>query len=682
MTSPVSFTSVKTHQAIGQLWPNGDPVRLTRAYGFEAGETYLVETRFMNVVGFGVGYQNHNTANDTRRFKVRAVSCLDGADRPNGFSSNGYCRSRIEGDEEQFRCDAELASCAECWLDGETGELSTCEDLYGEGAFCVSGICDTEDVCWSAATQDPFEGAEPREIQGTFNELTRFEATLNTTGSAILGSPLVPVQDTDRMNYFYNMPGMSIPGRELHLVVWPICAADGADVEAGALEYRAYLPAAVGLWWLGAISMFVDWTVPPAGPAILSPYMLTDYQAEQIRNGKPIVVEVRSVADAAGIYPQAVYGVQIGILGGGTLPEIDLELGSVLVPPWTPVMLSAERGAVATIVPDSGRVAAGDTLVAKLSGANAAALVQSLRVVVTDAFGDPVGQVLKSGTAITVPLSFLDPADGPFEVHVQSAVAPLSGTIYHCPANTPDCLAFDPARDACGGASCGNDAVCCRGANDYAECLDLSSDPDNCGACGWPCGPNEACLDGVCAVVTSLDCAGTTCPSGLACCEDETGMPSCAERKSDTENCGWCGHACASNKRCDLGLCLPRWGEKCSASCASGKTCCYSLFGGTQCVNTATSALNCGKCGNACGFGETCSGGKCEPWLSVFNPCWGGQANCGAPGWIDCKNLLTDGANCGACRLSCPSGACSAGKCVASGEAGIPDNCGEPGGAP
>jgi hypothetical protein len=139
----------------------------------------------------------------------------------------------------------------------------------------------------------------------------------------------------------------------------------------------------------------------------------------------------------------------------------------------------------------------------------------------------------------------------------------------------------------------------------------------------------------------------------------------CVDAKSDRENCGWCGHGCAANKRCGIGLCIPRWGEACSAVCAVGTTCCYSVLGGNQCVNTTSNQLHCGKCGNVCGFGETCSGGKCVPWLSVYDPCWGGRTNCGAPGWIDCRDLNDDVENCGFCDVRCADQAeCVDGRCV------------------
>jgi hypothetical protein len=82
--------------------------------------------------------------------------------------------------------------------------------------------------------------------------------------------------------------------------------------------------------------------------------------------------------------------------------------------------------------------------------------------------------------------------------------------------------------------------------------------------------------------------------------------------------------------------------------CATDLTDC----GGT-CRYTAGDAAHCGRCGNACTGGQSCTMGTCG--------CPAGQTACAGA----CRALATDSANCGACGTVCPSGAsCAASVCV------------------
>jgi hypothetical protein len=62
---------------------------------------------------------------------------------------------------------------------------------------------------------------------------------------------------------------------------------------------------------------------------------------------------------------------------------------------------------------------------------------------------------------------------------------------------------------------CGGGDVCCDGA-----CVDTSSDPASCGACGRGCDANEGCCDGACTSFVALsDCGacGNVCGDGAFC---------------------------------------------------------------------------------------------------------------------------------------------------------------------
>lgn len=121
--------------------------------------------------------------------------------------------------------------------------------------------------------------------------------------------------------------------------------------------------------------------------------------------------------------------------------------------------------------------------------------------------------------------------------------------------------------------------------------------------------------------------------------------------------------------------------------CPSGQSRC-----GTACVNLVTDGKNCGKCGNACGASQVCSGAACSFSCSPPETLCGGAPEAGAPtesgagddgpsgeagddgGGLDaagpadsggtvgdggpiqpyCANLGTDPDNCGACGNVCP----------------------------
>jgi hypothetical protein len=183
----------------------------------------------------------------------------------------------------------------------------------------------------------------------------------------------------------------------------------------------------------------------------------------------------------------------------------------------------------------------------------------------------------------------------------------------------------DPGADSCdeiaGAARC------------VGECVLLSVDPGNCGACGILCESGQSCVDGACQGCVGADCS-MDCPGGLVDCGDGT----CVDLMSDPDHCGACGAACGAVQTCVGGAC----------QCPSGTLSC-----GSSCVDIAGDPQNCGSCGSACAPGETCSGGECQ--------CPAGNTPC--PG--ACADLSSDTANCGVCGAVCPAGnLCSQGACV------------------
>ncbi|HEU0114300.1 MAG TPA: MXAN_6577-like cysteine-rich protein [Thermomicrobiales bacterium] len=76
-----------------------------------------------------------------------------------------------------------------------------------------------------------------------------------------------------------------------------------------------------------------------------------------------------------------------------------------------------------------------------------------------------------------------------------------------------------------------------------AGCVNLASDPANCGACGTACAAGQTCFNGICA-------NEHRCDPGLTRCGD-----SCVDLATDAANCGACGVACATDEICFAGVC-------------------------------------------------------------------------------------------------------------------------------
>jgi hypothetical protein len=95
------------------------------------------------------------------------------------------------------------------------------------------------------------------------------------------------------------------------------------------------------------------------------------------------------------------------------------------------------------------------------------------------------------------------------------------------PVRPTGCVAADPdATDVA--------PMMCNG-----KCVDLNSDPKNCGACSQPCNlTGEVCILGMCL-----------CPAPQTACGNQ-----CVDLNTDSSNCGSCGHNCENNP-CDMGVC-------------------------------------------------------------------------------------------------------------------------------
>jgi hypothetical protein len=123
-------------------------------------------------------------------------------------------------------------------------------------------------------------------------------------------------------------------------------------------------------------------------------------------------------------------------------------------------------------------------------------------------------------------------------------------------------------------------------------CVNLLTDPENCGACGHSCPPGYQCIAGQCSEAaycwdglkngqeTDVDCGGTCpqCSNGRACLCD-----------ADCRD-GIC--------RAD-GICAPFPCQPPFTNCAG------------TCVTLQTDPENCGACGSICPAGSLCINGEC-----------------------------------------------------------------------
>ncbi len=138
--------------------------------------------------------------------------------------------------------------------------------------------------------------------------------------------------------------------------------------------------------------------------------------------------------------------------------------------------------------------------------------------------------------------------------------------------------------------------VCCA-----ESCVDLTQDPQNCGACGV-------------SVPTGL-CVSRSGQNQNDCIDQ-----ACADLSSDPLHCGNCAIACPAGQTCSGGTCsgsptcVPgKWGAFCDLDAGlddagMGAICCPGL----GCVDVSNDSANCGSCGVVCSSGHACVLGFCQ----------------------------------------------------------------------
>jgi hypothetical protein len=293
----------------------------------------------------------------------------------------------------------------------------------------------------------------------------------------------------------------------------------------------------------------------------------------------------------------------------------------------------------------------------------------------------------------------------------------------------------------CNPPHCNEGEVCCFSRTEHTDdatynyytCVNLQTDPHNCGQCRKSCPQGSVCCNGVCvdATAPNYDCTECGCAGGMICQSGSCQCPSgktncggyCTNTSTDWSNCGTCGNVCPDlgNTYCQDGhcqcmsygdiicndSCTNPYGDSsnCGAcgnvcppgTCCSGGVCvatdvqndpnncgscgnqCYSFncCSNGKCANTLTDIHNCGTCGNVCPHGYSCCNGNCVDYHNDPNNCGGCYAACSS-GQICCNGKCVDpyldSQNCGGCGTVCRNGCCAGGSCA--NFSNDPYNCG------
>ncbi len=184
------------------------------------------------------------------------------------------------------------------------------------------------------------------------------------------------------------------------------------------------------------------------------------------------------------------------------------------------------------------------------------------------------------------------------------------------------CPEWDPVDEDLICGECGTNSTChsgeCRCDDDFdlcdGECVDLESDVDHCGSCDNSCGTatdaEAQCTDGECHFICDD-------PDLDYCDSDPTGadLSACTDLTTDDNNCGACGVTCEDGTTCRDGQCeCPD--DCCSADdCGQFSTCCNGscISNTVECIDDECTSDDQCKDGFGCRDGEcVCESDCCE----------------------------------------------------------------------
>lgn len=217
---------------------------------------------------------------------------------------------------------------------------------------------------------------------------------------------------------------------------------------------------------------------------------------------------------------------------------------------------------------------------------------------------------------------------------------------------------------ACVGGKCNDE---CLSPKTWCSpsCVDILTDNSNCGACGNQCPYVEAPW-GMTSTCANGQCGTLKCLALYDDCNHDLSDGCETSLSSDTQNCGACGNTCAPGQICTI---RQEKGTTPVCACDPGETLCD----GYSCADLLTDLDNCGACDNRCprvAHGEAaCQNGYCTSACSTgWGDCDGDPTNgcetdlsrntrhCGA-----CGNACDNGAGQPCIDGQCFMTACDAG---------------------
>jgi hypothetical protein len=167
-----------------------------------------------------------------------------------------------------------------------------------------------------------------------------------------------------------------------------------------------------------------------------------------------------------------------------------------------------------------------------------------------------------------------------------------------------------------------------------------------------------------------VDCKDGRCITDQAgaCC-DNNGCTTTGGRTSCSTTSNTCQCPTSAPRACANNVCLPNnqccnCGGPCS-TCNATTGVCGTVANGQQGQCPNGQVCQAGACQlNNVGLGQACStaANNCSVGSCVAGTCQCTGTNPNACGGTRCVNFQTDGANCGACGVTCPMG-CSGGRC-------------------
>jgi hypothetical protein len=232
------------------------------------------------------------------------------------------------------------------------------------------------------------------------------------------------------------------------------------------------------------------------------------------------------------------------------------------------------------------------------------------------------------------------------------------------------------AASTCVITSCSGDWFDCDGLVGNGCEINLATDANNCGTCGYVC---TGLPDVTAASCVSLQCVITGCAGDTSDCDKVPDNGCEKDLGTDADNCGACGYVCTDlpdvtaadcvARECDITGCLGT-SEDCDGDPDNGCE-----------IDLATDVNNCNSCDYVCPdlpyAGEVCLGGVCG-----LGACDDNYDNCdGLPGNGCEADLLNEVDNCGGCGTVCTdldnvsTAFCQSGDCVITGCEGTHSNC-------